>query len=279
MDFHIAKCLIDNQHLSTQKVQEILQCSHLLKYVLLNLQLLEKEINRAGEKATATSSLSKEELVQLSKFASAKRKREWIGGRFAAKYATARLIEQVKSQANGVDWTDHIIMADKNGRPFLSANKGKQADFCDISISHSASMAAAMAVNKGYCGIDIQKVTQQVIKVSDRFCTNKEKKILQAFFPMELEKQMFPLTKLWAAKEALRKASLLDSLPGFLELELNEITTAPFQNNENIWSFIFKWRNPAGSSYEICRVAVTHIEDYALALTARDDTVGRDNPF
>ena len=36
---------------------------------------------------------------------------------------------------------------------------------------------------------------------------------------------------------------------------------------------VFKWKNPAISDHEICNVAVTQIEDYALALTVRDDTV------
>ncbi|MFC1844912.1 4'-phosphopantetheinyl transferase superfamily protein [Thermodesulfobacteriota bacterium] len=273
MDFQIEKCILALQHLSAPQVQKILQCKYSLTYVLLDLQLLENEINKTGEETTATSNLSGEELVQLSKFASAKRKREWLGGRFAAKYAAARLLEQVKSQNNDMTWFGYVIMADKNGRPFLSTNKGNPANTCDISISHSASMAAAMAVNKGYCGVDIQKVTPQVIKVSSRFCTNKEKKILLDFFPVESEKQAAPLTKLWAAKEALRKASFLDSLPGFLELELIEITAAPLQKNADLWGFIFKWKNPAGSTHEICRVAVSPVEDYVLALTARDDTV------
>jgi len=273
MDFQIEKCIIAHQHLSALKVQKMLQCKHSLTYVLLDLQLLEKESNKQGQETAIISNFSAEELVQLSKFTSAKRKREWTGGRFAAKYAAAKLLEHTESQNNNMNWSGHIIMADKNGRPFLSVNKDNPKKYSDISISHSASMAVAMAVNKGYCGVDIQKVTPQVIKVRDRFCTNKEKKILQAVFPVEHEKLATPLTKLWAAKEALRKASFLDSLPGFLELALIEITADPIQTYADLWGFIFTWRSPAGSALKICRVAVTQIEDYALALTARDDTV------
>ena len=87
---------------------------------------------------------------------------------------------------------------------------------------------------------------------------------------MESEKQAAPLTKLWAAKEALRKASSLGSLPGFLELELIEITADQLQKEAGLWGFIFNWKNPAGSAYEKCRVAVAHKEDYALALTAHE---------
>lgn len=275
MDFPLENCIVADLHFSAPQVQKLLQYPHLLTYVLLDLQLLEKEINKLGKERVTASNLSGEELSLLSKFTSAKRKREWTGGRFAAKYATKRLLEQIESQKNVMDWSSHIISVAENGRPFLSVNKEKTTQSLpDISISHSASMAAAMAVYKGYCGVDIQKVTPRVIKVSDRFCTHDEKQILQDFFPVESEKQAAPLTKLWAAKEALRKAFSLGSLPGFLELELIEITADQLQKEAGLWGFIFNWKNPAGSAYEKCRVAVTHKEDYALALTARSDTVG-----
>lgn len=273
MDLQIKKCITANPQLPVPRVAELLHYNHSLTYVLLNLQLLEEEMDKLGEETAAVSHLSEEELVQFDKFASPKRKREWLGGRFAAKHATAKLLERTKSQDNDMHWSGYIIMADKNGRPFLSANKRNPENTCDISISHSASMAAAMAVNKGYCGVDIQQVSPQVIKVRERFCTNKEKKILQDFFSVEPEEQAVPLTKLWAAKEALRKASFLDSLPGFLELKLIEITAAPLQKNAGLWGFIFNCKNPAGSTHDICRVAVSPIEDYVLALTVRDDTV------
>ena len=90
---------------------------------------------------------------------------------------------------------------------------------------------------------------------------------------MEPDKQANFLTKLWAAKEALRKASFLDSLPGFLELELIEIAGKKAYKETDLRQFVFKWNKPAGSAHEICSVAVTHIEDYALAFTVRDFTV------
>ena len=275
MDFPLENCIVADLHFAAPQVQKLLQYPHLLTYVLLDLQLLEKEINKQGKERAIASNLSGEEMDLLSKFTSAKRKREWTGGRFAAKYATARLLEQIESQKNVMDWSSHIISVAENGRPYLAVNKENPTQSLpDISISHSASMAAAMAVYKGYCGLDIQKVTPQVIKVSDRFCTHDEKQILQDFFPVESEKKAVPLTKLWSAKEALRKAYSLGSLPGFLELELIEITADQLQKKADLWGFIFNWKNPAGSAYEKCRVAVTHKEDYALALTARDDNVG-----
>jgi phosphopantetheinyl transferase (holo-ACP synthase) len=273
MDINIEKCMVDLRHLSAPQIKKMLQYKDLLTYVLLDLRLLEKAVNNSGQEKITSANLSREERGQLSKFASAKRKKEWIGGRFAAKYATARLLEKTKSQDNTMAWSGHNILADKNGRPFLAVNQENPENSVDISISHSASIAAAMAVNKGYCGIDIQKITPQVIKVSDRFCTSSETKVLHAFFSVDDKISATPLTKLWAAKEALRKAFSMNSIPGFLELELIEITSVPLQKDSDLWGFIFKWRNSAGSIHKICRVAVAHIAGYALALTARNDTV------
>jgi len=267
MDLQIEKCIIANRRLPDPMVAEILRYRHSLTFVLLDLRLLEDKLD---QETAAVSYLSEEELAQLSKFTSSKRTREWLGGRIAAKLATARLLEQVGFEDNDVDWSGHIIMTDKNGRPFLSANKGNPTNSVDISISHSGSMAAAMAVAKGCCGVDIQNVSPQVIKVSERFCTEKEKKVLQAFLPVESDNLAISLTKLWSAKEALRKASLLDSLPGFLELELIEITNESAYRETDLWRFVFKWKKPAGSVHEICSVAVSHFEDYALALTVRN---------
>ena len=275
MDFPLENCIIADPHFSVPQAQELLQYPHLLTCALLDLKLLEEEVSKLGEERTIAHNLAREELERLSTFTLAKRKKEWLGGRFAAKYAAAGLLEQIESE-NIIHWPNFIIFADENGRPFLSTNKEKTTlvPMPDISISHSGSIAAAMAIQKGYCGIDIQQVTPKVLKVSDRFCTHDEKQILEDFFPVESEKQPAHLTKLWAAKEALRKASSLSSLPGFLELELIEIPATPSQKRSGLWGFIFHWKNPCGYTHQKGIVAVTHIAGYALALTARDDTVG-----
>ena len=274
MDFSIEKCIVADQYFSAGQVKELLQYPHLLTCTLLDLQSLEEEVSKLGEERVTAYSLSTEELDLLGKFALAKRKKEWLGGRLAAKYAAARLLEQVESQKNIIHWSSNTIIADKNGRPFLSANKENATQHCDISISHSESMAVAMAVNKGYCGIDIQKISPKVINVIDRFCTHDEKQILQKILPVEPEKQAGPLTKLWAAKEALRKASNMSSLPGFLELKLIEITTNQLHKKPGFGGFVFNWKNPAGLTHKKCTVAVSQIDDYALALTTEGDTVG-----
>jgi phosphopantetheinyl transferase (holo-ACP synthase) len=135
-------------------------------------------------------------------------------------------------------------------------------------------MAAAMAAGKGLCGIDIQKITPRLSKVQERFCRPAEKGLLQASLPpWQPEKERTELAKLWAAKEALRKASNIKTLPGFLELELVAIEEAFFQGESASWIYIFSWNRrgtPANYKY---MVVITLVKDYALALTARDDTM------
>src|SRR5210317_947379 len=98
MDFPIENCIIADQCFSIPQVQKLLQYPHLLTYVQVDLKLLEEELSKQGEKKAITCSLSKEEKDLLSTLALAKRRREWLGGRFAAKHVTARLLEQVESQ-------------------------------------------------------------------------------------------------------------------------------------------------------------------------------------
>ena len=136
---------------------------------------------------------------------------------------------------------------------------------------------AASAVSKGFCGIDIQKVTDRVIKVRQRFCTPNEEEIVASFFRASFKKQSALLTRLWAAKEALRKVANRSSLPGFLELELIEINKGPPHNASTSWKFVFIWKHidTNGRPDAVkCSVAITHLGDYALALTTRNDTVG-----
>ncbi len=263
MDFSLENCIIKPENFSVARLQKFLHCNQLFTIVLLDLRLLEENINRLGKDMVIAGSLSGNEIALLDKFTSAKRYWEWIGGRFAAKFATGQLLDQVYSHYTASHWSAHVIDTDENSRPFLSAGTETSGiALPDISISHSGSMAAAMAAEKGLCGIDIQKRTPKVIKVSDRFCTGREMQILQKTFPGTAEE---PLTKLWAAKEALRKASNKSSLPGFLELELIEINWN-FPQKEPVDPGVFFFNGNK-------QVAVGQIREYALALTVSDDNV------
>jgi len=270
MAFPCHDCIVSVENLSVPLVRELLEYQHDMTYVLLNLQRFQEAMLKFAEQDVLTHYLSNLEQIYLNKLTSDKRKREWLGGRFAAKYVAAGMLAR---NQNAVPWLKLAVIADKNGRPFLAPDK-KECDLPDISISHSGELAAAMAVSKGLCGIDIQKVTGRVFKVRDRFCTPSEAHLL-SFYCERSAAQSSSLTMLWAAKEALRKVANQSPLPGFLELELTEILEMPAGKIPTSWKLIFAWKHRGinGNPFvEKCSVAVCLIADYVLALTVRNAT-------
>lgn len=276
MNFPFENCIVATPHLSVSRIQELLQFPHALAWVMLDLRLLEDKIGDIRREQEITSCLSGVELDLLNRLSSGKRKREWLGGRFAAKYVAARLLENTEPRGKTTAWFSHNIAADEHGRPFILTS-GKDASplaMPDISISHSGSLAAAMAVHRGYCGIDIQVITPKVLKVSERFCTSSEEQLLQEYSPGEHENRTPLLTELWAAKEVLRKASNMDSLPGFMEMELIEIVPTGQETKSGPRCFVFSWKNSGTLAPHKCNVAVIRMENYVLAFTARDGSLG-----
>ena len=273
MAFPFQNCIVPPGDFSVPLACEMLQYQHGMACILIDLQSLEAEIQGMGGEKIAVRYLSSLEQEAFSRFSSGKRQREWLGGRFAARSAAAAVLGQC---VNALPWSDLAVAADENGRPFLAAAK-INTGLPDISISHSGNLAAAMAVSKGLCGLDLQKVGPRVVKVRERFCSTAEEHIVHSFFSAPHEKQDVILTKLWAAKEALRKVANTASLPGFLELELTAITENRSPGTFSHWLFTFIRQdldtngNPVP---ENCSVAVSLIADYALALTTRNDKVG-----
>lgn len=155
--------------------------------------------------------LSTEELARWNGFSQEKRRNEWLGGRLAAKLAGSALLGKTDT-----DWRNLVIRTEEDGRPYLTAEKGKVAPF--ISISHSGVLAAALAANRP-CGLDIQLSGERILRVRERFAFPEEETILQS----SLEKSFTEterLTMLWAAKESVRKMVRSSPLLGLLEIRL-----------------------------------------------------------
>jgi phosphopantetheinyl transferase (holo-ACP synthase) len=260
--------IIDDSVLfSTEHIKDALDYPHVMSLVLLDLESLAMETQKAGEKIMVGKCLSPKEQQQFAAFSYRKRKNEWLGGRIGAKIAAARCMAAYDiGEYTAVAWQNIAIKSQESGRPYLALNKQgrKPLNISDISISHSTHLATAMAVSTGKCGIDIQQASQKTVKVKKRFCTLDEFDILQGFLPDVSETVM--LTMLWAAKEALRKAADTTPVPGFLELHLMELYTG----HQGLWSLIFNCPEPLANGL---RVAVSPIDDYILAVTVRSDTV------
>jgi phosphopantetheinyl transferase (holo-ACP synthase) len=271
MDMHAADWPVTEQHLFASGAQHVLQFPHPLTCVLLDLQHLAEKVDLKREEKTLGGCLSSTEMDLYNRFTLAKRKREWLGGRLAAKYAAARLIDRLQPGHYRIGWEDFSILADENGRPHITAGNRTGPPMPDISISHSGTYAAALAVHKGFGGLDLQEITPRVMRVKDRFCSAGEVRILQDTLPAADRDFSASLTKLWAAKEALRKVARMQTLPGFLEMELVEIKCGAHKTTP--WNFIFEINPSAGFPRKSVRVAVTRLENYALAVTVVDDTL------
>ena len=257
----------DSLLFSIEHFKDALNYSHAMSLGVLDLESLAMETGRAGEKAMVGNCLSAIEQQRFDTFSYGKRKNEWLGGRVSAKIAAARCMAASGTDGEtAVAWQDIAIESRESGRPYPVLNKeGREpGNLPDISISHSKQLAAAMAVSRGKCGIDIQQASDKTVKVRERFCTPAEFEILQGFLPHADD--TIRLTLLWAAKEALRKAADTTPVPGFLELQLIEI----FFNPLGLWRLVFNNQDPATSDLQ---VAVGLVDDYLLAVTVRNDTL------
>lgn len=258
--------LVDN-FFSKQKIRhwsKLLGADRNISLAMVRLDLLDQARSLAGEAEFLARYLGHEELAQYNAYTLAKRKTEWLGGRIAAKRAALanRGEEGVDLLACGLP----VVSADKTGRPLIKDLSGRP--LVDISISHSGNLAAAMAVDQGRCGIDIQQIIPSVVRVRDRFSRQAEIDILENFSLADTD-PAFPLSILWAAKEALKKALGTGASPGFLELELSSARDAGTADNCLLLDFICKdqekptQKKPGRPAKALAML----YEDYALALT------------
>ncbi|HSH12960.1 MAG TPA: 4'-phosphopantetheinyl transferase superfamily protein, partial [Desulfurivibrionaceae bacterium] len=90
----------------------------------------------------------------------------------------------------------------------------------ELSISHSHGLAAALVMAARPCGLDLQKVTDTMLRVRERFCSEAEGELLRGVGMGPEAREEVRLTLLWTAKEALRKGRGGVPLTGFLAMRL-----------------------------------------------------------
>ena len=187
-----------------------------LSLIVIDLALLRIELSALGQ-ALPASYLALPEQECLASFGFAKRQLEWLGGRIAAKHAAHSLL--AKTVGVPPCYPELRIECDATGRPHLRGPAGG-APLPAISISHSHGYAGAMAVMGHSCGLDLQRVTPQVLAVRERFATREEVALLNELPDLTGQSEAALLTLLWSAKESLRKAVHCEPLLGFAEVTL-----------------------------------------------------------
>ncbi len=133
-----------------------------------------------------------------------KRRREWLGGRIAAKAALLNLPEDAAFAAQARRLT---ILPDAQGRPKVSGG----ADSLTLSITHSGRYAAALAAPGRHCGIDLQIISAKLPLLTKYFAAAAELELLAG--QPDIGEEAAALTMLWAVKEAVKK-SLAQDQPG-----------------------------------------------------------------
>ena len=95
----------------------------------------------------------------------------------------------------------------ENGTPYLDTQK-----YC--SLSHTQNYAAAVVSHK-QVGIDVEIYRENIVKIAPKFVHKKE------MFALHNENQIFSLTRLWTAKEAVYKAFGTDGIHFSTQIEVH----------------------------------------------------------
>jgi phosphopantetheinyl transferase len=194
------------------------QCLELAEAPLLRkveLAVLQAEV--ASDRLDPAGFLTPAEQATFSGFSFPKRRLDWLGGRLAAKAAALAWAGQPVTAAGLAEWQ---VTSAPDGRPGLQRVGTPAAPAPELSISHSHGIAAALVMTERPCGLDLQKVTDTVLRVRERFCSASEAALLRAGGVETEAREAVRLTLLWAAKEALRKERGGVPLTGFLAMRL-----------------------------------------------------------
>ncbi len=222
------------------------------------------EVSSEGLQQEALSIyLHPQEMKKLATLMLPKRRREWLGGRLAAKFACQLALGEIEG-ALRIPWPEYVVDNLPSGQPALSLNKEIGSTLPFLSISHSNGLAVAMTSLHKPCGIDVQHISSRILRVLERFCSAQEKSIIEE---STINEDVVGLNLLWAAKEAVRKVYGCSSPPGFQKIVLQSIRSYPAGKIGMLFSVTSG--KEMHSDMETFMVGTTVMEGYALAFTIR----------
>ena len=187
---------------------------------LVDLNLIEQSL-QLDEVTLLQQILSPAEQDYFQRFKYMKRKKEWLGGRLAAK-ATILASPHAADQD---DLRSITILPNKHGRPIteeLPASLSALGNEPTLSLSHSDGFAVALTRegSRASCGVDLQEISTKLASLTSHFATDAELHLLTQQAGCDEDTR---LTMLWTAKETLKKALLHDQSVIFSATELQEI--------------------------------------------------------
>jgi len=139
----------------------------------LGLWCLNEDFDELYNKFTDIA--NKEDIIKVNKFKFEKRKQEWI--------ATRLLVAEICGKYKTIKY-------DKYGKPSIEG--------ANISISHTKGLVAVVIGNKDV-GIDVEKVSERIIKIAPRFLYPTE------ISEIDINNQLLQFHAYWCAKETIYK--------------------------------------------------------------------------
>ena len=209
--------------------------------------------------------LHPKERETFSGYKLAKRRAEYLTGRACAKLAIQHYCALSQQGINRLEIGQIAIFPGTDGRPVITQQPTPQIPALEISISHSRKYAVA-AVSRQHCGIDIQYLSETLLRVQEKYCAPEEDRLLRLELPGH--KQLARLATLWAAKEAVQKNGSHRKMPGFQDIELKELKEIPTHSSR----FHLVFQVKGHSAHHNYPVAATLFDDYALALSIKGNS-------
>lgn len=220
---------------------------------LIDLHVI-KQLLEEDEPKILQRILSPAEHQYFQRFKYMKRKKEWLGGRIAAKAALFAFLQQPDQDLRSI-----TILPNKHGRPIiehLPASPSRQAP--TLSLTHSDGYALALVRSDVTCGLDLQEISTKLAGLTTHFATETELQLLADQLRYDEDTR---LTMLWTVKEALKKAVLHDQSVIFSETELQETS----QLTDSTWRFLCKVQGQQQS------VLVYLLPPYILSITEKEE--------
>lgn len=189
-------------------------------------------ITETAEELAAELDLTPSEQLVLNSYRHENRKKQWLSYRL--------LIKKLQDDTFRVHYTDY-------GKPYLHNDQKSK----HVSITHSGDYSAVIIHPEASVGIDIEKVTKRIDRVSSKFLSAQEIEFIDREHALE------HMTICWTAKEAIFKVYGNE----YYDFK-QQILLHPFKFSD---SGTIKCTLKAGTAKKHYLVSFDRITDYFLA--------------
>ncbi len=189
-----------------------------------------------GYEALLDLALSPRERAQYERLRSARRRRDWLAGRVAAKALLLEHLRETDASASdafdALKLKDIVIVPDPQGAP-KALVQGQKLRGVSLSLAHSHGQGfagLALLEREGHIGVDLERIRPVHPKLKERILSAEERVMLAEHFSPERESQ--GLVLLWTLKEAAYKALCAASAASKLSWRDLRVELEPLRGRE-----------------------------------------------